>query len=51
METADLQRFRDLKTEYSKPKRMYAELSMENHALNNDRKKAAAPVHKRPLLA
>ncbi|KOB37488.1 transposase, partial [Xanthomonas arboricola] len=35
MEAADVQRLRDLETEHSKLKRMYAELAMENHALKD----------------
>jgi putative transposase len=35
MNAADVQRVRDLETEHSKLKRMYAELAMENHALKH----------------
>lgn len=35
MEAADVQRLRDLETEHSKLKRVYAELAMENHALKD----------------
>ncbi|AZR22575.1 IS3 family transposase [Xanthomonas vasicola] len=52
MEAADVQRLRDLETEHSKLKRMYAELAMENHALKDViAKKPVDPAHKRPLLA
>lgn len=47
-----MQRLRDLETEHSKLKRVYAELAMENHALKDVIvKKAVDPTHKRPLLA
>ena len=35
MNAADVQRIRDLETEHSKLKWMYAELAMENHALKD----------------
>lgn len=35
MEASDVQRLRDVEAEYAKPKRMYAELAMENHTLKD----------------
>lgn len=48
MEAADVQRLRDLETEHSKLKRMYAELAMENHALKDVIAKSCRPGAQAP---